>query len=220
MENVIIKSKILNVLEKTINYIKFLDITRYMLKKGNKFHIYFGVPGSGKTTFAAYLTRKYLKKHKNVYSNVAIKGAYSIDALDDVGSYYMDKGVLLIDEAGIDYSNRSFKTMPKYVIKFYKYHRKYDLDVAMFSQDLDIDIKFRKLATSYFIMKRSIIPFFVTKREIKKKIGIDEMTKEIIDEHYFVPFSRRWILSAPLWKMFDTKDTNETALPHKDFYRY
>ena len=69
-------------------------------------NVYFGVPGSGKTTFAAYLTRwalhenalirfcrrhrnwlttlllnsKYLKRRIDVYSNVPITGAYRLDA--------------------------------------------------------------------------------------------------------------------------------------------
>ena len=69
-------------------------------------NVYFGVPGSGKTTFAAHLTRwalhenaiirfcrrhqniltrsilnsKYLKRRIPVYSNVPITGAYRLDA--------------------------------------------------------------------------------------------------------------------------------------------
>ncbi len=35
-------------------------------KPGNSFDIYFGVPGSGKTTFAAYLAKKRIKRKGKV----------------------------------------------------------------------------------------------------------------------------------------------------------
>ena len=76
-------------------------------------NVYFGVPGSGKTTFAAYLTKwalrenalirfcrryenaltkmilnsKYLKRRIDVYSNVPITGAYRLDANVDIGNF-------------------------------------------------------------------------------------------------------------------------------------
>jgi len=76
-------------------------------------NVYFGVPGSGKTTFAAHLTRwalhenalirfcrrhqnvftrfilnsKYLKRRIPVYSNVPITGAYQLNPQLDIGRY-------------------------------------------------------------------------------------------------------------------------------------
>ena len=46
--------------------ILYIVIGNLFQKKGNTFDIYFGVPGSGKTTFAAYLAKKRLKKGKKV----------------------------------------------------------------------------------------------------------------------------------------------------------
>ena len=51
---------------------------------------YFGVPGSGKTTVAAYLAKKDLKKKRNVYSNVPITGAYKISK-EDIGKFLIEK---------------------------------------------------------------------------------------------------------------------------------
>ena len=91
-------------------------------------NVYFGVPGSGKTTFAAYLTKwalhenalirfarkhsnwalcnallnsKYLKRRIDVYSNVPITGAYQLDAKSDIGKYMIEDAKVIIDEAGI-----------------------------------------------------------------------------------------------------------------------
>ena len=88
----------------------------------------------------------------------------------------------------------------------------------MFSQDLDMDIKLRKLATRIFLVKKSFIPFFIKRKEISKKIGIDKQTKQIIDEYNFRWFSTKLIFSPVLWKMFDTYDRKE--LPKKKWVKY
>ena len=102
-------------------------------------NVYFGVPGSGKTTFAAYLTKwalhenalirfcrryenaltkmilnsKYLKRRIDVYSNVPITGAYRLDAKVDIGNFMIENAKVIIDEAGIEYNNRNYKSFPQ-----------------------------------------------------------------------------------------------------------
>lgn len=188
-------------------------------KKNNTFDIYFGVPGSGKTTFAAWLTKKCQKNKRDVYSTVPIKGTYQVEK-DDIGYYDISDGLLCWDEAGVDCDNRNYKSnfSPKQV-KWLKYHRHYNVDIACFSQYWnDIDIKLRNLATRLFLVQKSFIPFFVKRREIGKRIGIDEQTKQIIDEYYFVPFSTKRIFCKELWKMFNSHEREE--LPRKDFKKY
>ncbi len=191
----------------------------FFVKKGNSFDIYFGVPGSGKTTFAAYLAKKRLKRHKKVFSNVAIKGTHAIEPLTDIGVYDISNGLLIIDEAGIEYNNRDFKTFSKNALKFYKYHRHYNVDVAIFSQDFaDMDLKLRKLSTCLYLVKKSFFPFFIKRKRILKKIGIDELTHDIIDEYYFQLFGSKWIFSPKLWKMFNSVE--HPVLPKKEFPIY
>ena len=86
-------------------------------------NVYFGVPGSGKTTFAAHLTKwalhenilirfcrnhenrvtrlllnsKYLKRRIDVYSNVPITGAYRLNAKEDIGFYMIENAKIIID---------------------------------------------------------------------------------------------------------------------------
>ena len=158
-------------------------------KPGNRFDIYFGVPGSGKTTFAAYLAKKRIKRNGLVLSNVNIKGTYEVER-SDIGNYMIKDCLLLIDEAGIDYNNRNFadkkEKMSKEEIYFYKYHRHYNVDIAIFSQGYDdMDKKLRTLATRYYIVKKSILPGFITRKLINKVIGIDDNTKQIIDKYSF-----------------------------------
>lgn len=182
-------------------------------KKGKQDHvlsIYFGVPGSGKTTFAAWLTKRDLKRGHKVWSNVPITGAYKLDCAQDIGTYMIHDGRVIIDEAGIEYNNRDFKSFGKKALYFYKYHRHYELAVDVFSQGYDdMDKKLRVLAQRLYVVKKSILPWFVYRQRIGKRVGINELTKEICDEYFFVPFGRRYIFSPVLWGMFNTVSREE-----------
>lgn len=201
-----------------ILFLLWVIIGNLRQKKGNTFDIYFGVPGSGKTTFAAYLTKKAIKNKKKVLSNVPIKGSYQV-VKQDVGHYEIKNCLLILDEAGIDYNNRKFKSFSDEEVYFFKYHRHYGVDVAIFSQGYnDMDLKLRTLATRYYIVKKSILPGFVKKRAIHKKIGIDKLTQQIIDKYEFTLLSTKYIYCPKLWKMFDSYSYKE--LPKKDFKPY
>lgn len=189
------------------------------MSKNNIFHVYFGVPGSGKTTMAAKLTQKYLKRGEKVYSNVPILGAYKIDVLEDIGTYSVSDGLLIIDEAGVEYNNRQYKSMSYKTIKFYKYHRHFNIDVVVFSQAYDdMDITLRRLATRFHLLKKSIIPYFIAKRSIVKCIGINPETRQLEDWYDWKFLSRRWYFMPTVWKMFKTDTRYE--LPVKKFVKY
>lgn len=200
---------------------KIIEI--FTTKKNNLFDIYIGVPGSGKTTFAAWLTKRDLKKKRNVYCNVPIKDTYKIDK-SDIGNYLLEHGSLIIDEAGIDYNNRnsSKKNSKNYMsdeeIKFYKYHRHFDMDIHIFSQALDVDVTLRRLASEIYLVKKSIIPFCIKRKRILYRIGIDKETRQLRDEYYFQLFGSRLIFSPKVWKMFNSHTTYE--LPVKEFKKY
>lgn len=181
--------------------------------------IYFGVPGSGKTTFAAYLARHDLRRGIPVWSNVPITGCYQLDPKTDIGTYMICGGRVIIDEAGIEYNNRDFKDFSKKSLYFYKYHRHYQLAVDVFSQGFDdMDKKIRTLAQKLYVVKKGFLPWFIHRRQIKKRVGINDMSKEIIDEYYFVPWSTKIIFSPPLWKMFNTISREE--YPEKDWKKW
>lgn len=181
--------------------------------------IYFGVPGSGKTTFAAWLVRKDLKHGCKVWSNVPITGAMKLEPKDDIGKCMICDGRVIIDEAGIEYNNRDFKEFSKQALYFYKYHRHYETAVDVFSQSYnDMDKKLRDLAQRLYVVKKSYIPFFVYRYRIRKKIGINDLTKEITDEYEVVKFSRTYIFCPPLWKLFNTH--SRKPLPEKEWEVY
>lgn len=211
-------------------------------------NVYFGVPGSGKTTFAAYLTKwalhenvlirfsrkhpgwppckallnsKYLKRRIDVYSNVPITGAYQLDAKNDIGKYMIEDAKVIIDEAGIEYNNRNFKSFPQEAIYFYKYHRHYKTSVDVFSQSYeDMDVTLRRLAQNFYVVRRSLVPFCIVARRIRRKVGVDEQTKQIADLYAMgLPvLDTKRIFSPPLWKLFNSYSRKE--LPKKEWVQW
>jgi len=205
-------------------------------------NVYFGVPGSGKTTFAAYLAKKarkesiiiklckrfpcrftnwilggkHWKRQMRVYSNVPIKGTYKVDCRKDIGVYMIEDGKLIVDEAGVDFNSRNYKNLPQHAIKWFKYHRHYGMSVDVFSQSHeDMDVTLRRLAQNFFVVKKSLIPFFIVIRRIRRKVGIDENTHQIVDAYSFgLPIiDTQRVFCPPLWKLFNTYEHD--PLPEK-----
>lgn len=185
------------------------------MSKGYSLSLYFGIPGAGKTTMAAYLAKKDLKKGRTVYSNVPITGTLQIDK-SNIGRNMILDGRLIVDEAGLAYDNRKM-SMTDDEVYFYKYHRHYQMQVDFFSQGLDMDIKIRKLARHIYLIRQSILPFFVERKEIGRRVGIDGMTHQIIDEYFFKP-GVKLIFAPPLWKLFNTYSRKQ--LPEKEWEKW
>lgn len=179
-------------------------------------YTFFGVPGSGKTTFAAAITKKALKRKIPVYSNVPIKGAIQVTR-DQIGHYNLPCGdkecILIVDEAGIDFNNRDFKNnFDKQALAWWKLHRHYRCKVFIYSQSYeDMDKKLRDLTQQFFLVKGSLIPFTRLAVPIRFKVGINELTNDITDMYYFDPFPVSLFTSTRIfcpvyWKMFDSWD--------------
>lgn len=178
---------------------------------GATFNYVFGPPGSGKTTFLALIAKRASKDKKilNIYSNIDLKGvSYTKVNASEVGFYNMHDGILLLDESSVDFNNRLFKGLSKEAIKFFKYHRHFNLTIYIFSQSYeDTDITLRRLATRYFYIRKSRF-YFITKnlcvKRIKKVICINKEDKQIIDGYEFVFFSKFTFNAKKRWKYFDS----------------
>lgn len=163
--------------------------------------VYFGLPGSGKTTLAARIASKALKEGRKVYTDFsvcALKGCTHFD-MATLGTVTPPRdSLLIVDEASIQYNNRNFKSLPHYVIKWFKLHRHYGVDIVVFSQSWDdMDITLRRLASRLWHIRRCGPFSFV--RRIKKTIGIDKNTHQIIDKYAFCSILSKF-LRLPLFK--------------------
>ena len=119
------------------------------------FDVYFGAPGSGKSTMACRLALKSLKKGIKVYSNVEVKGCLNLDPRSDIGKYDICNGLVIVDEAGIEYNNRDFRSFSAEQNKWFKLYRHARCDIVIFSQSFeDMDKKLRLLANRYFLVEK------------------------------------------------------------------
>lgn len=169
------------------------------------FRIYFGVPGSGKTTLAARIVLNNLKQGVVTFSNVPIKGSVLIDS-KIIGQVDISDGDLIIDEAGIEYNNRAYKSLPKEQISWFKYYRHYGIrNVYVFSQSYDdMDITLRRLADQIYVVKRTLIPYLFCTRRISVKVGIDDETHQITDMYFFQFLGFNFYWGFHYWHMFDS----------------
>lgn len=153
-----------------------------------------GVPGAGKTTMAIKLMKrelqpKYFKKLKKLrYDYIFCNFDNSIANQINVNSLVDHKlppySYLLIDESGLEFNSRSFKTLPKGFIEFFKMHRHEHCTVDIFSQTWDdTDKQIRDLASEIWLL-RKIGPVSFA-RCVYKRVGIDDTTHQLQYQHFW-----------------------------------
>lgn len=173
--------------------------------------VWFGIPGSGKTSMAALLTRHSINLGYNVLSNVDISGAYKLNA-SDLGVYDMsfggDGAHVILDEGSLEFDNRNFKEFAKSdKSSYFALHRHMNNRVDVFSQGYDIDKRIRDRASSsgLFHLRRSFLPGFVSYRRIDKVLFIRKEDRQMVDGFKFKGLPR-FIYSRSVWDSFDTLD--------------
>lgn len=177
--------------------------------------IYFGVPGSGKTTQAAAIVYRNSKRGVTTYSNVPIAGAVLVSSAD-IGVSDISNGELILDEASIEYNSRSYKTMPKTAIEWFKLSRHYGIsNIHVFSQSYeDMDITLRRLQTSMYLLTRTLLPGVFLRRRISVRISIDRDTHQIA-ERYGWSGLPSLLFGRKYWSMFDS--WSAPSLPEREF---
>lgn len=177
---------------------------------------YFGPPGCGKTTVSTALAVKFIKRKKPipVFSNYFIEGANFLD-VNDLGSYsFPDGAQIIVDEAGIDFSNH-YHSAHK-VVAFFKLHRHFRVDIHVFSQTFsDMEKRIRDLSVTLFHLKK-IGPFILC-RKIGKFIHIDDEKHDIVEGYKFRSLTDFLFFMSPIriffapryWKFFDSWDAPE-----------
>ena len=181
----------------------------------NVFSHVFAPPGTGKTTLAAHLVRDSFVNHgtKKVYSNVPIRGALKLD-FKDLGKHEYRDCVFLIDEAGIELSNRNWqKNLDDDQIYVLKKHRHYNIDIYVFSQHYnDVDNKLRELTTQILFLKKSRIPFFVHAKAVYKTM--DLVNGQFVEYYEWDKSNSFRFFIANTWAYFNSYDT--TQLPQAE----
>lgn len=142
-------------------------------KNPYKLIMIFGKKGSGKNTLLTKWSIKYNRMGYHVYSDSEIFNTYKLNT-DWIGKYDFPKNsVLLIQEAGMTWDNRNFKSFPEEVRDFFKLQRHKSVIVVLASQSFDVDKKLRDLTDEMYLVTNFMRIFSVAKR-INKKITIQK----------------------------------------------
>lgn len=189
---------------------------------------YFGLPGSGKTTFLTRIAQKELKqiaKGKSPYchilTNFYCRGCEKVD-YRQLGNYEISNSLILLDEITLDADSRNFKQFDEAHKQFFLLHRHYNCDVIYFTQQYDgVDKKIRDITSNLYFVKKHWIFSIATK--IYRTLDINEFTKDIVQGYRFANFFERFgknviqICVRPLWyKFFDSWERP----PKKEAFKY
>lgn len=187
-----------------------------------KLRMYFGKKGCGKTTHICKTAFKYIEKGIPVYTTEYIPGTYHID-YEDIGTVHFPRGcAIFIDEVGMIWDNRQFKSFSNQVRDYFKLQRHYGNTVYLYSQCFDIDKKLRDLCDELYIMKSYFNCISVCKR-IKKDLTIVEahgeaesrITDDLKVMPFFLPGARKFTYLPKYHQYFDSFAAPE--LKHKEY---
>lgn len=192
----------------------------------------FGKKGAGKSTLQTKLALNYSKKGWTVYCTSHIPCTYYIPE-ELIGKVELERhSVLLVDEVGMLWDNRDFKSFSKEVRDWFKLQRHRKVKVYLFSQTFDVDKKIRDLVDEMYLINNVLRCFSYAKR-INRRITITKATdtngSTLADELYFDSILFFWCGSRKLTfipkyaKYFDSyecpklKDYNFEYLPIKEY---
>lgn len=189
---------------------------------------YFGLPGCGKSSFAAKFARKYIKKGFRVFclADYPIEGC-ELFQWSDIGKFDMSNSVILIDEISLYADNRDYKKFMQEVKQFFILHRHYHCDIIWFTQQYDgVDKKIRELTTClYYVRSMGTVSYAV---RIDRFITVDKETRQILVGYKLSSLIRclfAWLNGSlklcfrPRWyKYFDS--FNAPELPRRLWPKY
>lgn len=189
---------------------------------------YFGLPGSGKTTFLTMLAQRELRriargksKYQYVLTNFYCTGTYKV-SYSQLGKFELRNCLILLDELTLDADSRAYKFFSDEKKMFFILHRHFNCDVVYFTQQWDgIDKKIRDLTSDLFYVKKAFSnvqgiifkPFqtFSVARRIFRTLDINEYTNQIVTGYRFPNWFERFFgrtkqfCFRPKWyKYFDS----------------
>lgn len=172
----------------------------------------FGKKGSGKTCYMVHEMVKYYKKGWTIYTDIPVNlpGIRIIKDPNELFKYYTPEphSVIFLDEVGITWHSRNYKTFDARIREWLKLQRHYHVRLYMASQDWDVDKSIRQL-NDYMVLQTNIGNVISVSRPIVRKVTLTEATSEgesrIADQLMFTPFWNWKIYLMPKYfKYFDS----------------
>lgn len=190
--------------------------TYFSLKYYNphKFIFIFGKKGSGKSCYMVHEMVKYLKKGWTVYTDMSVN-LPEVRLIEDANALFKEytpesHSVIFLDEIGITWHAREFKSFDARIREWFKYQRKYHCRVYANSQDFDVDKGLRSLTDS-MILQTNIGNFISVSRPIIRTIGFTDPSftgeSKLVDQLKFGSvFQYRFYFMPKYFKAFNSFD--------------
>lgn len=182
----------------------------------------FGKKGAGKSCLMVKKMLEYRRKGWTVYTDMAdirIPGVRIIQPGYFAEFRPVPHSAVFLDEVGISFDNRSFKSFPPGLRDFFKYLRKMQCVCFMNSQAYDVDKKIRDTVDN-MVLQISIANLVSLSRPILRSVTLTEPSAEsesrIADVLRFAPiFSWQFFWMPSYYKYFDSK-----AMPFREEVPY
>lgn len=182
--------------------------------------LYFGLPGSGKTTMMCHLMLKGLRsgRYEHVYCNVrnSMPGVTYISN-DCIGRYDLHDALICIDEATLFADSRAFKSFDIGKLTYFLEHRHYNVDICLFTQQWDgVDRKIRVITDRVYYVYKGIftqrwftrcyrVPYGIIipdPRKATDKLG--EIVQGYCKPNILVRLLSPWLFRPIYYKYFDS----------------
>lgn len=217
--------------------------------------LFFANPGSGKTTLLCKEVIRAVKqkKYKYIMTNIEVDISEFAPAkviyVDDIRSILKKQVVvdtlILLDESGLIWSNRDYKSFSADELRFFKLHRHARVDMTLVSQHFnDLDLSIRRLYDKLFLLERTnpiwrYIPiigshfmYHVTRvKEITMFIDINEETNKLEEGYkytrtgfsafvYDILLGKGWFNRKLYYKYFDSYELPKDVKIYKPHEKY
>lgn len=206
-----------------ISFCLMAIVCAYIVIYRNKFQLIFlfGKKGSGKSTLLIKMMYKYGKKGYTIYTNMTdclFPSARIID-ISMIGDMVPEPySILCLDEVGMEYDARKFKSFKENTRDFYKLQRHYQVLCYCASQTWDVDKKVRDLTDKMYLCN-AIGPISIARR-IKRSFGLTdpmgEQESRIADKLKWTS-PLMWMFTwIPSWKIY----FDSFVAPKRPYIRY
>lgn len=174
-------------------------------------YMFFGRKRCGKSTLLTRLAVRALAHGQRVYSTIPIEGTYLFDGKQTGFFQFEPNSLVLIDEVGLVFPSREFKSFKAETRSLFKLQGHYKLTIVICSQSFDVDKAIRDLCDEIYLVKKWFKYLSICKR-VRRSIVVTKATdyggSTFADQYELTrfPFGRNRIYTwLPLyWKKFDS----------------
>lgn len=160
----------------------------------------FGKKGSGKTTDGVRRAVAALRQGQHVYTDIYLSPDtpgyasyyHRVSHPEQLGVTFFPpaESLLLLDEVGLIWNNRDWKSFNSKTREWFKLQRQYHVTCVLYSQTFDVDVQIRGLTDQMFLASR-LLPSLLVMRRINRKLVVvkpsPDAESRIADELELVP---------------------------------